>query len=77
MTQTLQELIDRAYDIKIFFRSFSYEFHHYEDGSYADFKVQKVVDLPTLLRLAGGLQLKFFVADGQLVVRLFERDGKY
>ena len=74
MTQTLQELIDRSYDIKVFFCIGSYELHHYEDGSFADFRVQKVVDLPTLVRLAGGLELKFFVENDQLIVRLFERD---
>lgn len=75
MTQTLQELIERAYDIKIFFSLGSYELHQYEDGSYADFHVQKVVDLPTLIRLAGGLELKFFAGGSQMIVRLFERDG--
>lgn len=75
MTQTLQELIDRSFDIKVFFRIGSYELHHYEDGSFADFRVQKVVDLPTLVRLAGGLELRFFVENGQLIVRLFEKDN--
>lgn len=74
MTQTLQELIDRSFDIKVFFRIGSYELHHYEDGSFTDFRVQEVVDLPTLVRLAGGLELRFFVENGQLIVRLFEKD---
>ena len=75
MTQTLQELIERAYDIKVFFSIGSYELHHYDDGSFADFHVQKVVDLPTLIRLAGGLELKFFAGEDSMIVRLFERDG--
>ena len=74
MTQTLQELIERAYDIKVFFSVGSYELNHNDDGSYADFFVQKVVDLPTLIRLAGGLELKFFAGGAQMIVRLFERD---
>lgn len=74
MTKTLSELIERAYDIKVFFSLGSYEMHQYEDGSFVDFHVQKVVDLPTLQRLAGGLELKFFSGDGYLIVRLFERD---
>lgn len=74
MTQTLQELIDRAYDIKVFFCLGSYELHQYDDGSFADFIVEKVVDLKTLIRLAGGLELKFFAREGQVIVRLFERD---
>ena len=74
MTKTLSELIDRAYDIKVFFSLGSYELHQYEDGSFVDFHVQKVVDLPTLQRLVGDLELKFFSGDGYMIVRLFERN---
>lgn len=74
MTKTLSELIERAYDIKIYFCVGSYELHHYEDGSFVDFHVQKVVDLPNLQRLAGDLVIKFFSGDGYMIVRVFERD---
>lgn len=74
MTKTLAELIDKAYGIKVFFQVGSYELNHYDDGSFADFKVSKVVDLPKLIELAGGLELKFFHDENYLVVRLFERD---
>ena len=74
MTKTLTELIDRAYDIKVYFSLGSYELNHYEDGSFVDFHVKKVVDLPTLQRLAGDLELKFFAEEGNITVRLFERD---
>ena len=74
MTQTLQELIERSFDLKVFFQLSSYELHQYEDGSYCDFHVQKVVDLPGLVHLAGGLELKFFHDTNSMIVRLFERD---
>ncbi len=74
MTKTLTELIDRAYDIKVYFSLGTYELNHYEDGSFVDFHVKKVVDLPTLQRLAGDLELKFFVEEGNITVRLFERN---
>ena len=74
MTKQLQELIETAFDVKVFFQTASYELHHYEDGSFADFRVKKVVDLPTLIRVANGLELKFFADDGFVIVRLFERD---
>lgn len=75
MTQTLQELIDRSFDIKVYFCLGAYLLHQYDDGSFTDFKVQKIVDLPALIRLAGGLELKFFAEDGLVIVRLFERDS--
>lgn len=74
MTTTLAELIDRAYDIKVYFGLGSYELNHYEDGSFVDFRVGKVVDLPKLIELAGGLELKFFHEENYLIVRLMEKD---
>lgn len=74
MTKTFEELIERAYDIKVFFNVCYYVLHHYEDGSFADFIVPKVVDLPSLIRLADGLELKFFADGEKMIVRLFERD---
>ena len=73
MTTTLAELIDRAYDIKVFFALGSYELNHYQDGSFADFRVRKVVDLPKLIELADGLELKFFHEENYIIVRLMER----
>ena len=74
MSKTLEELIETAYDIKVYFSLSSYELHQYEDGSFADFHVRKVVDLPTLVKLAHGLELKFFAEDNAITVRLFEKD---
>lgn len=74
MTKTLSELIDRAYDIKVFFSLGSYELNQYEDGSFVDFHVKKVVDLPTLQRLAGDLELRFFAEESFITVRLLERN---
>lgn len=74
MKKTLSELIEIAWDIKIFFQVGSYELHHYEDGSFIDFRVKKITDLPTLRRLSQGLTLKFFAEDSLVIVRLFERD---
>ena len=72
MRQTLTQLIEIAFDIKVYFRLDSYELYHYEEGSFVDFHVQNVLDLPTLLRLADKLELKFFAGDGYMIVRLFE-----
>lgn len=75
MTKTLTELIERAYDIKVYFSLGHYELNHYEDGSFVDFHVRKVSDLPTLQRLAGNLEIKFFAGDGYIIIRLFESDS--
>lgn len=74
MTKTFAELIDRSHDLKDFFQISSYELHHYEVGSFSDFHVQKVCDLPTLIKLAGGLELEFYRGTTSIIVRLFERE---
>lgn len=74
MTQTLSELIDRSFTIKCYLEVSSYLLHQYEDGSYSDFHVDKLMDLPTLIRLAGGLKIKIFHDTNYIIVRLFERE---
>lgn len=74
MTKTLEELIERSFAIKCHFQVSSYELHHYEDGSFVDFHVQNVVNLPELIKLAGGLEMNFYNKSDSILVRLFERD---
>ena len=74
MTKTLAELIDKAYGIKIYLSVPTYEMNHYKDGSFVDFHIDKIVNLPKLIELAGGLELKMFGGEGKITVRLFERD---
>lgn len=74
MTKTLEELIETAYHIKVYFQIEHYALYQYEDGSYVDFRVKKITDLKRLTSLVGGLELKFFADDNFIIVRLFERD---
>lgn len=75
MTKNLEELIDTAYKVKVHFNIGSYELNQYEDGSYVDFKVNRVVDLPALLKVTGDLEVLCFCDNGWLIVRLFERNS--
>lgn len=74
MTKTLEELIDRSFTLKCYFQVASYQLHQYEDGSYSDFHVDKLIDLPKLVKLAGGLNIKILHDKDYIKVRLFERD---
>jgi hypothetical protein len=73
MTKTLAELIERACDIQVNLGVFNYELNHYDDGSYVDFHADKIMNVPLLLELAGGLDLKMFPDEGFIRVRLYER----
>lgn len=74
MSKTLSELIEVAFDVKVFFGLGSYELHHYEDGSFVDFHVKKITDICGLLEVTKGLELKFFAEENFIIVRLFEKD---
>lgn len=74
MSTTLSELIEIAFDVKVFFGLGSYELHHYEDGSFVDFHVKKITDICGLLEVSSGLELKFFAEENFIIVRLFEKD---
>jgi hypothetical protein len=73
MTQTLSELIDNAYKIKVALSLSSYQLYQYEDGSYVDFQTTIIHDPALILRLAGGLKVKFLADDSNLIIRMFER----
>lgn len=75
MTKSLAELIDTAYKVKVYFGVSSYELNQYDDGSFIDFKVNRIVDVHALLRITGGLGIKLFCDNGWLIVRLFERES--
>ena len=76
MTETFAELIDRANDIQVSLGDTSYQLNHHETGSYVEFRVTKIDNLPMLMGLAGGLKLKMFGEEGYILVRLFESDNE-
>lgn len=73
MTKSLSELIDVAFNIKVYLSVGSYEMNHYEEDSYVDFRTRCVKDPAALLRLANGLRLYIFADEGSVIVRLYER----
>ena len=64
--------VDTCYSVKTYLALDSYELHAYEDGDYADFKVKKIYDPKTLLRLIGGHDYMILAGDGCLILRVFE-----
>lgn len=74
MTKSLEELIDVAFRIKVHLSVGSYEFHHYDENSYVDFRTRYIKDPLALLRIAHGLQLYIFADNDSVIVRLYERE---
>ena len=72
MTKSFEKLINVACDIKAFFQVASYTLFHYEDGSYVEFEVQKIKDLPKLLELCQGLVISIFHNENNILVRIEE-----
>lgn len=72
MTDSFKKLIEVAFDVKVFFQAPSYTLFQYEDGSYVEFSVRKIKDLPKLIELSQGLVVNLFASDGEILVRLDE-----
>ncbi len=72
MTKTLENLIDTCFNIKVFLKVCSYELHQYGDGSYAEFKVAKVMDPRTLLKIAGLHPVRLFAEGDNIIIRVLE-----
>lgn len=72
MTNSLSNLIDTCYNIKVFLGVSSYELHQYEDCSYAYFKVRKISDPRTLLKIAGSHQVTLFADGDDITITIYE-----
>lgn len=72
MTKSFEKLLDVAIDLKVFFEVPSYTLFHYEDGSYVEFVVRKVKNLPKVLELCQGLEINFFGHELDILVRVEE-----
>lgn len=72
MRQSLVELIEVAFDVKVYFGVSSYELHQYDDGSYVEFHVQKVPDVKRLLSLVNDLDMVITYDERGIIIRLYE-----
>lgn len=72
MSQSLVELIEVAFDVKVYFGVSSYELHQYDDGSYVEFHVQKVPDVERLLSLVNDLDMVITYDERGIIIRLYE-----
>lgn len=72
MRKSLEEFIERCFKVKVHLKVSSYELHHNEDGSYADFHPQKVEDVAQLAITTQGFDTRIFCNESGLTVRMFE-----
>lgn len=72
MTDSLKKLIDVAYNIKVFLGLMSYTLYQYEDGSFVEFHVQKILNPRGLIELTNGLQIRFFHSESDIRIRVDE-----
>lgn len=72
MRKSLSTFIDKCFDVKVHLAVGSYEVHDYEDGDYADFKVEKIKDPKTLSRIIGNLDYQIFAEYSFVIVRVYE-----
>ena len=76
MTDSFKILIEVAFDVKVFFNVASYTLYQYEDGSYVEFRVRKIKDLPKLIKLSQGLEIFLYESEGEIIVRVYENPSE-
>lgn len=72
MTDSFKKLIEVAFDIKVFLSVDSYTLYQYEDGSYVEFLVQKIVNPRRLIDLTVGLDIRLYHCENDIMIRVYE-----
>lgn len=72
MRQSFLEFILKCCEVRLFLSVTHYELYSYEDGAYADFRVQKINDAKALAQKIGRLDYMIFADGGCVIVRVFE-----
>lgn len=72
LRESLQSLIEECRKIKVAFQSSGYELHDYEDGAFADFRLQSINNLASLANMTKGFEVRIYANDDKLVLRIFE-----
>lgn len=74
MRPTLQQLIEVAQDLRVYFQVTHFELYGYDEDAYVDFYIDKVINnLPTLNRLLNGHDVTICAADSRLRIRIYEK----
>lgn len=74
MKKSFLQLIERANDIEVWLGVCSYIVNHFESGSYVDFRVSSVSNLPCLVALAEPCNLRIHSDNNILTIRIYERE---
>lgn len=72
MTDSLIDFIDRCFQVKCYLNASSYELHQFDDGSYADFRVQYIGNLEKLASKTRGFDTKILASGDFIIIRIFE-----
>lgn len=74
MRPTLQNLIETAQDLRVYFEESHFELYGYEEDAYVDLYVGKAIkDLSTLLRLLNGHEVSVCPDDNRIRIRIYEK----
>lgn len=72
MRDSMRQLLDICYDVKVMLCVSSFSVSYYEDGSFCDFEVTSFRNLQSLLKIVHGLEICLLGRDNRLVIRIFE-----
>lgn len=75
--KSLIDLLEVSRSVKVAYNAISYEVYDYEDGSYTEFRLQKVHGVDKLAKLTKGFDVNIYTSDGFVIVRIYENYSNY
>ena len=74
MRPTLQQLIEVAQDLRVYFEVTHYELYGYDEDAYVEFYIDKVINnLPYLNGLLNGHYVTICAVDSRIRIRIYEK----
>lgn len=74
MRPTLQNLIETAQALRVYFQVTHYEVYGYDEDAYADIYIDKITNnLPTLNKILNGHDVILCAVDSRIRIRIFEK----
>ena len=77
MRKSLEELINRMYDVKSHLAVSKYELYDYDDGAFADIYVSSINEPKVLCSIIGHLDYRIISDEDKIRIRVFEDFKEY
>lgn len=72
LRESLQAFIEECGKVKEAFQASGYKLYDFDDGYFAEFRVQAITDIALIANLTNGYDVRIYAEEGQVMVRIYE-----